>query len=89
MAQPNTKNVVVGISSQLLSAKRSRKYILIQNKEPIGGNNVYIHWGDDVATTSNGVVLGPTEVHDVQVFNQGQLSAIADVAPVNVLLLEF
>lgn len=89
MAQPHTKNVVVGISSQLLSAKRSRKYILIQNKEPLGGNNIYVHWGDDDATTTNGVVVGPTEVHDVPVYYGGNLNAIADVAPVNVLLLEF
>jgi len=89
MAQPKTKNIVVGIASGTLSASRSRNYILIQNKEPLGGNNVYIHWGDDPATTSNGVVVGPTEVHDVPVYYGGNINAISDVAPVNVLLLEF
>jgi len=92
MAQSKSKNVIVGIASGTLSAARSRNYFLIQNKEPLGGNSIYVNYGEDAAiagSASNGVVIGPTEVHDVGKYYGGHLNAISDVAPVNVTILEY
>jgi len=94
----NSKLVAIGTGDTLLSEKQSRNYVGIQNSD--AGNFVVIKFNNAAsdgslagsspvaATLTNGIKLLAGEFYKIEGSFNGQIRAIADTAPVNVVINE-
>lgn len=73
----NAQATVTTTSAQLLAANAARKYLLVQNKDPVG--TIWLGWG--TVTQANGIRVPPGGFYELPDYNTTQaLSAIGDLA---------
>jgi hypothetical protein len=69
---------VTNVSAQLLAAKTTRRYVLIQNKDTAG--NIYVNLAGVAATAANGIKVGPGGSLEVNAFcPTAAIFAIGDI----------
>lgn len=86
-AGANAQKTVTTTAAQLVAANATRKYLLIQNKDPVG--SIWINFSG-TATQANGYRLGPgdAEKFDCNLLT-GAVSAIGDISSnANVVVVE-
>jgi len=84
-----SRALAIQTSNTLVSeVKGSRGYMGIQNNDAT--NAISVHFGDDVATLLNGVIIKAGEFYEVSpgISNISQVSAIADTGIVAAVIVE-
>lgn len=84
----NSQKAVTNSSNQLLAANANRRYLLIQNNDPVG--IIYVRLDGGVASSSTGVTIQPGGSYELQGYvTSGAITAIGSIpSQSNVVVVE-
>lgn len=80
-----SRRLQIELTDTVITEKRSMDFFSFQN---LGANDVSLHFGDDPATLTNGLIIGQDVIYTVNNYGGGKISAITSTGVVQSIIVE-